>query len=168
MNQEYYDRVSELIGEVAKTLGSSVETSGEEKDGYLFCRTELAAGEGTIRPGQELAFINALQYIVNRSLNTSPTDDLPRVVLDINGQREKRELKLAEVSARLVQEVKDSGEDRMLEPLDPRERRVVHMSVAAEPDVGTRSVGDEFLKNIIIFKKDEHAEPADGPVSDPS
>ena len=105
-----------------------------------------------------MAFVNALQYIINRGLNPEKAAGLPRVILDVNGYREKREDKLAELAVRLAEEAKESGEDRVLEPLDPRERRVVHLTLAEEEGVKTHSLGEGFYKNVVISAQGEGEE----------
>jgi len=53
----------------------------------------------------------------------------------------------------LAQKVKDTGADQQLGPLNPYERRIVHMAVAEVPGVTTESVGDAFSKTVLISKK---------------
>ena len=58
---------------------------------------------------------------------------------------------VALVPARLLAEkVKMSGGDQQLGPLNPYERRLVHMVVAEVPGVTTESVGDAFSKTVLI------------------
>jgi predicted RNA-binding protein Jag len=39
-------------------------------------------------------------------------------------------------------------------PLNPYERRIVHLAVAEDPDVTSESIGDAFMKTVIISVKD--------------
>ena len=50
----------------------------------------------------------------------------------------------------LAQKAKDSGLDQQLGPLNPYERRLVHMAVAEIPGATTESVGDAFSKTVFI------------------
>ncbi len=168
MNQVYFNKVQQLISDFFAVLGSEVKVEGEEKDRYLFCRVDLPQAGDIINAGEEIIFINSLQYLVNRTLTREPEQDAPRVVLDVNGQRVQREEKLEKLGQKLIQEVKETGEERILEPLDPRERRVIHLAVAEVAGVGTRSIGEDFQKNVVIFHEEAEAAPEDASSTEPS
>ena len=57
---------------------------------------------------------------------------------------------LLNLSVNKAQKVKDSGLDQQMGPLNPYERRIVHLAVAEIPGVATESVGDAFSKTILI------------------
>jgi predicted RNA-binding protein Jag len=38
-------------------------------------------------------------------------------------------------------------------PLNPYERRIVHMAIAEDPAVSSESIGDAFMKTVIISLK---------------
>ncbi len=168
MDQVYFKKVQELLGGFFAILGSEAEIAGEEKDRYLFCQVVLPQGGEIIRSGEEIILINSLQYLVNRSLTSATEEEVPRVVLDINGHRAKREEKLVKLGEKLIQEVKETGGERILEPLDPRERRVIHLAVAEVSGVSTRSVGEDFQKNVVIFREEADTVPEDASSIDPS
>jgi spoIIIJ-associated protein len=50
----------------------------------------------------------------------------------------------------LATKVKETGLDQQMGPLNPYERRIVHMAVAEIPGVTTESVGDAFSKTVLI------------------
>jgi spoIIIJ-associated protein len=50
----------------------------------------------------------------------------------------------------LAEKARDSGLDQQLGPLNPYERRIVHLSAAEVPGVSTESVGDAFSKTVHI------------------
>jgi spoIIIJ-associated protein len=50
----------------------------------------------------------------------------------------------------LAEKVKSTGIDQQLGPLNPYERRIVHMAVAEIPGVATESIGDAFSKTVLI------------------
>jgi spoIIIJ-associated protein len=50
----------------------------------------------------------------------------------------------------LAEKAKETGLDQQLGPLNPYERRVVHLAVASIPGAATESIGDAFSKTIII------------------
>ena len=50
----------------------------------------------------------------------------------------------------LAEKVKQSGVDQQLGPLNPYERRLVHLAAAEVPGITTESVGDAFSKTVLI------------------
>jgi predicted RNA-binding protein Jag len=38
-------------------------------------------------------------------------------------------------------------------PLNPYERRIVHLAIAEDPTVTSESIGDAFMKTVIISRK---------------
>jgi spoIIIJ-associated protein len=50
----------------------------------------------------------------------------------------------------LAEKARDSGLDQQLGPLNPYERRIVHLAAAEIPGVSTESVGDAFSKTVHI------------------
>jgi spoIIIJ-associated protein len=50
----------------------------------------------------------------------------------------------------LAEKARDTGVDQQLGPLNPYERRIVHLAAAQVPGVSTESVGDAFSKTVHI------------------
>ncbi|MCB1033992.1 MAG: hypothetical protein KDD47_09185 [Acidobacteria bacterium] len=71
--------------------------------------------------------------------------------VDCLGFRERRRSELETLARELADEVRETGDSRTLEPLSPAERRIVHMSLADDPDVETESTGGGYLKRLTIW-----------------
>jgi spoIIIJ-associated protein len=50
----------------------------------------------------------------------------------------------------LAEKARQTGIDQQLGPLNPYERRIVHMAIAEDPTVSSESIGDAFMKTVII------------------
>jgi predicted RNA-binding protein Jag len=53
----------------------------------------------------------------------------------------------------MIEKVKTSGAAQEMGPLNPYARRIVHLAVAEDPDMTSESIGDAFLKTVIISSK---------------
>jgi spoIIIJ-associated protein len=73
-----------------------------------------------------------------------------RVFVDALEYRKGKDIELRRMAQLLATKAKDSGLDQQLGPLNPYERRIVHMAVAEVPGVTTESVGDAFSKTVLI------------------
>jgi spoIIIJ-associated protein len=76
--------------------------------------------------------------------------DDQRVFLDALGYRKGKDVELREMAKLLAEKVKQTGVDQQLGPLNPYERRIVHIAVAEVPGVTTESIGDAFSKTVHI------------------
>ncbi len=96
--------------------------------------------------------IKALAYIVDMSYGRSFEGE-QRVFVDALEYRKGKDIELRSMAKFLAQKVADTGMDQQMGPLNPYERRMVHMAVAEVPGVTTESVGDAFLKTVLISRK---------------
>ena len=90
--------------------------------------------------------LKALQHIVDSAF----VRDERRVFIDALGYRKGKDIELRQMAKLLAEKVRQSGMDQQLGPLNPYERRLVHMAVAEVPGVTTESVGDAFSKTVLI------------------
>ena len=70
--------------------------------------------------------------------------------IDALGYRKGKDIELRQMAKLLAEKAKQSGLDQQLGPLNPYERRLVHMAVAEVPGVTTESIGDAFSKTVLI------------------
>jgi spoIIIJ-associated protein len=95
--------------------------------------------------------LDSLQYLVSLVVNKSSSDDYLRVVLDTENYREKRKETLEKLAHKLAFKAKKTRKDITLEPMNPFERRIIHAALQNNPQVSTRSEGDEPYRKVIIF-----------------
>ncbi len=81
-----------------------------------------------------------------RSLSGEPT--LVRV--DCDNFQEIREERLRSLAQRMAEEVRRFGKPRTLEPMNPADRRIIHVTLADDPHVVTESEGDGIVKPVSI------------------
>jgi len=73
-----------------------------------------------------------------------------RVFVDALGYRKGKDLELRQMAKLLAEKARQTGTDQQLGPLNPYERRIVHMAVAEVPGATTESIGDAFTKTVHI------------------
>ena len=96
--------------------------------------------------------IKALAHIVDMSYGRALGEE-QRVFVDALEYRKGKDIELRTTAKFLAQKVADTGADQQMGPLNPYERRMVHMAVAEVSGVTTESVGDAFSKTVLISKK---------------
>ena len=73
-----------------------------------------------------------------------------RISLDINSYRDKRREYLKDMAMRLATRAIERDEETILEPMSPRDRRIVHMALQDFPGVETTSIGEDPERKIVI------------------
>jgi spoIIIJ-associated protein len=112
-------------------------------------RLNLAGEEAEILVRHRGEPLKALQHVVDMAYGRSLLDG-KRVFVDALAYRKGKDVELREMAKFLADKVKQTGVDQQLGPLNPYERRIVHLAVAEMPGVTTESVGDAFSKTVLI------------------
>lgn len=92
----------------------------------------------------------AVEYILNVVFRRDPPRVKERILLDVNGYKDKREAEVRELATRRANEVARGGREKALYGLTPAERRVVHTALSLREDVRTFSEGEGDDRRLII------------------
>jgi len=139
--------IADFLNRIVAAFGITATVNVEETaDGPRFNLTGEDAELLVRHRGEPL---KALQHIVDSSYGRS-IDGEKRVFIDALEYRKGKDIELRQMAKFLAQKAKDSGLDQQLGPLNPYERRIVHLAVAEVPGVATESVGDAFSKTVLI------------------
>lgn len=94
--------------------------------------------------------LDSIQYLMRKIIGKK----FPQKIMfsiDAGDFREKRKVELQELALKLAQEVKETEKTKTLPPLNPSERRVVHLVLQEDKTIRSRSVGDGLFKKILIY-----------------
>jgi spoIIIJ-associated protein len=139
--------IVEFLDRFVAALGINATVDVEETaDGP---RLNLAGDEAELLVRHRGEPLKALQHVVDMSFARTLPDE-KRVFVDALEYRKGKDIELRKMALFLAQKAKDTGADQQLGPLNPYERRIVHMAVAEVPGATTESVGDAFSKTVMI------------------
>jgi len=139
--------IVEFLGRVTGALGLSTGIDVEQTaDGP---RLNLSGDDAELLVRHRGEPLKALQHIVDVAFGRSIADD-KRVFVDALAYRKGKDIELRQMARLLAEKAKDTGVDQQLGPLNPYERRLVHMAVAEIPGAATESIGDAFAKTVHI------------------
>ena len=139
--------IVEFLERVTLALGIRTPVDVEETpDGP---RLNLSGEDAELLARHRGEPIKALQHIVDMAFGRALADER-RIFVDALAYRKGKDIELRQMAKLLAEKVKMSGVDQQLGPLNPYERRIVHMAVAEVPGVTTESVGDAFSKTVLI------------------
>lgn len=107
--------------------------------------------QGSFRalPGDDPAFREALARLASLHLKVALRATVS-VDVDINGQEEARRRKLVARALALAERAKAEKRAIELEPMPPKDRRLIHLALAEVPGVRTHSVGREENRRVVI------------------
>src|SRR2546422_671898 len=147
MNEDLTRPVVDFLERFSSALGVKVVIGVEQSsDGP---RINLAGEEAELLVRHRGEPLKALQHVVDTAFGRTLDDDR-RVFVDALEYRRGKDVELRNMAKFLAEKAKTSGQDQQLGPLNPYERRIVHMAVAEVPGVTTESVGDAFSKTVLI------------------
>jgi spoIIIJ-associated protein len=100
--------------------------------------------------GKKGQVLQALQFLVHRVVNR-PGLERRHILVDAEGYRNRRDLSLANMAQRLGKQAVEEGKIITFEPMNPRDRRVVHLALAKFEGVITRSDGEGDQRRVQII-----------------
>ncbi len=143
-------RVSGFMKDVLAAMGLSLVVQvTDTPDGV---RIDLSGEGGEVLLRRKAEALEALQQIVNTGFRRDLKDDRS-FVIDCLGYRRAKDAEVREMARFMMQKAKSSGAPQEMGPLNPYARRLVHLTVAEDPEVSSESIGDAFLKTVIISTK---------------
>jgi spoIIIJ-associated protein len=153
---ESVELVRQQLEELLKHMGFPSEVTAELDSGTIRCKVGEEHEEALT--AQEGKIIDSLQYIL-RKLAARKVEEKIRLSIDIGQFREKRKIELVARAKELAELVKEDGKTQAIPPLNPSERRVVHVALQDDKDIRSRSVGDGLFKKILIYKPGKGKKP---------
>jgi spoIIIJ-associated protein len=144
---ELHDRVREFTRQTMAAMGLTLDVAiNDTPDGI---RVEISGegGEALLRRRAEA--LDSLQLIVNTAFRRELKDDRSFVV-DCMDYRKGKDAELKQMTRFTMEKVKTNGTAEEIGPLNPYARRLVHLTVAEDPTLSSESIGDAFLKTVII------------------
>lgn len=94
--------------------------------------------------------LSDMQYLLNVVMRRQFSALNKMVVLDVENYRARREKTLTQLAQSVARKVSRDGYEQALEPMNPQERRIIHMALQEFPDVTTYSSGEEPYRKVIV------------------
>lgn len=144
---ELHDRVREFMQRTLEAMGVPLTVTIQETPDNVRVDLSGEGGEQLLRRRAEA--LDALQHIVNTGFRRHLAGDRSFVV-DCMDYRKAKDEELVQMARFMMERAKSSGAPQEVGPLNPYARRLVHLAVAEDPQLSSESIGDAFLKTVII------------------
>jgi spoIIIJ-associated protein len=141
------------LGEIGAFVRGVVEhmelgpfTISESRDGELL--VFQIGGEAAPRlSGPDGRAVDALQLLINQAAGRIE-EEAPRVVLDVEGDADAR--RLHKLALRVARRARESGRSARLDPMNGKDRRIVHIALRDEDGVATMSTGEGPYRQVVV------------------
>jgi spoIIIJ-associated protein len=147
---DLHGRVREFLGKTLAAMGVPLEVMIRDEPDSVRIELSGEGGEQLLRRRAEA--LDALQQIVNTAFRRHLDDDRSFVV-DCLDYRKAKDAELKQMARFMMEKAKTTGVPQEMGPLNPYARRLVHLTVAEDPAMSSESIGDAFLKTVIISVK---------------
>ncbi len=145
------EKVLGLMGEKAKIT----RPEGERDDESI--ELDIKGDGSGVLIGHHGQTLDALEYLVNRIVARKIRDPLP-IMLDTESYRARRRQQLHRMALTMGERAKREHAPITLDPMPPRDRRIVHLALKDDPLLTTRSAGEGFLRAVEILPVEERRE----------
>lgn len=132
-------KAEQLLNSIFERSGFEVRASATETD--MGCLLAIDGADSGLLLNQGGELLDALQQILNQALGRA----LPRgqrIICDANNYRAAREAELRAMAEHAARQVRATSSAFVFGPMESSERRVIHLSLAAEDDLVTESIGE--------------------------
>jgi spoIIIJ-associated protein len=139
-----------LLGLVERLEVGSFEIA-ESQDGDQ--RVFQVRGPAALKlTGGEARCVGAIQLLATQ-VAMRQGQEYQRVIVDVESRSEKRIEYLERVAERAARRAKESGRGVALEPMNPRDRRTVHVTLREAEEIATMSVGEGRYRQVVVVPK---------------
>jgi spoIIIJ-associated protein len=151
--------------EALQLLREILDLMGEKAEVTVSSEVELIhidiKGDGSgILIGRHGQTLDAMEYMINRLIARRIKDAVP-VTLDVASYRARRGQQLERMALAMGERAKRERKTVALEPMPPRDRRIVHLALKDDPLITTRSVGNGYMRALEIVPTEMGHEPAE-------
>jgi spoIIIJ-associated protein len=147
---EQHAQVRDFLDATLKAMGLTLQIDVEDTADSV--RLQLSGDGADVLLRRRAETLDALQHIVNTGFRRQLKDDRT-FVLDSLDYRKGKDAELKQMAKFMIEKAKTSGAPQEMGPLNPYARRLVHLAVAEDPEMSSESIGDAFLKTVIISQR---------------
>jgi spoIIIJ-associated protein len=158
----------ESIHMVKRILEELLSKMGVKATIQISYRSPIIDEEGAAKPvvfnvtGDDLGILigrrgqtlDALQYLVRLMASQKVKSRIP-IMLDVEDYKLRRYEDLRILAMNVAEQVKAKLMSIRLEPMPAFERRIIHMTLAGDPEVATESVGEGESRKVVVFPKNK-------------
>jgi spoIIIJ-associated protein len=145
-------RAANVLEEILGRMPVETEVQSEMRNGSIYLRIK---GDGSgLLIGKKGQTLDALQYIVSKIVNREiPPGSKFQITVDTEDYRARKTENLREKALKVSARAKRSLKPVWFDPMPPNERRIVHMILADDREIYTKSHGEGPMRRIVVYPR---------------
>lgn len=140
----------ETLEKILSLIPIETTITAEQRDGKVTLNIE--GDKSGLLIGRKGKTLDALQFIVNKIVNKAMERKV-NVVVDSENYRKRREDSLVQLALKMGDKAKRIKKPVTTSPMNPHDRRIVHLALKEDGLLDTRSRGEGLLKKVVIIPK---------------
>ncbi len=149
-NEELESQVCAFIDEMISHMGYESTTTVSSRKGKKV-NLDISSDSSNIIIGRKGKNLDAIQVLAN--VFAGKLDNERKIIVDSEGYRIRHEEQIIKEAYRTAMQVRKSGRSRLLEPMNPYERRLVHTALNDVTGIETKSEGEGLYKQVRVICK---------------
>ena len=146
--------VVEFLEKVIEKMGFSADVQVSFREEHKL-GLQINSEHSAILIGRRGKNLDALQLLVN-VIAGRIIDDNYRIIIDSENYRVRREESLVRLAKKVGDQVRRTKGSRLLEPMNPFERRLIHTTLNGMDNIDTKSEGDGLYKQVRVYYRGEN------------
>ncbi len=147
--QETVDAVVSFCLDLTRRMRMDLRTEAKLEGATL--TVNLSGADRPLLLSNAAAVLNSMEYLVNKAFRTEKSEQVSSIVFDSDKYRQHREAELILLAQMASKKVLSQRRPLNLQPMTPRERRIVHLALAEIEGVRSQSEGDGDNRSITIY-----------------
>ncbi len=149
-DNEYCNIARDALDNILKLIPVEATVSGSYSNGKVSLVIE--GDTSGLLIGRKGKTLDALQYIVNKITNKN-ADRKIKVIIDSENYRQRRVDSLTQMALKIGNKAKKFKKPFSTSPLNPHDRRIVHLALKNVEKLETRSRGEGLHKRVVVIPK---------------
>ena len=142
-----------VLHEILNHMGLEAEIESQIINGSV--HLTVSSDNPGILIGKHGQTLNAVEYLLNCILNRSSLVK-KKVFVDAEGYRERREQMLTDLAYRAAAKVKQTHQEIVLDPMPPRDRRIIHVTLQSDEHIRTYSRGEGMMRRVAVTTRERY------------
>lgn len=142
------DEVGGFCRELVCCMQMELTVDCKEQNGII--HVNFSGADRPYLLSNSASLLNSMEFLVNKVFHIGK-EDSPGIILDSERFRQYREAELVLLAQMASQKVLSLRKALSLQPMVPRERRIVHLALAGIEGVRTQSDGEGEHRSITIY-----------------
>jgi spoIIIJ-associated protein len=148
----FLDEARTILEEILRRIPVEVEIEASVSEGAVYLDIK---GDGSgLLIGKKGQTLDALQFLVNKIINkNNAPGSKVEVVVDTENYRIRKRENLRETALKTSEKAKRTLKPVSLNPMPAAERRIIHLILAEDREVYTKSYGEGPMRRIIVYPR---------------